>query len=256
MASSPITSWQIDEKTGNTDRLYFFGLQNHCRWQLQPWNWKMLAPWKKSYDQSRQHIKKVETLLCNKGLSSQGYGFSSSHVWIWELDHKESWVLKNWCFWTVVLDKTLENSLDSKEIIPVNPKGNQSWIFIGRTDAEAEVPILWPPNVKSQLRKDPDAGQGWRQEEKGITEGEMVGWHHWLNGREFEQALGDGEDRVAWRAAVHGVTKSWTWLSIWTTTKTQCITVSWQGRVPPVKSLLARWLHEAEWESERWWSLQ
>ena len=112
---------------------------------------------------------------------------------MWELDHKESWVLKNWCFWTVVLEKTLESPLGFKETKPVHPKGNQSWLFIGRTDAEAETPILWPPDAKNWLfRKDPDAGKDWRQEETGIAEDEMVGWHHWLNGHQFEQALGDG----------------------------------------------------------------
>jgi len=122
------------------------------------------------------------------------YGFSSSHVWMWELDHKEGWAPKNWCFWTVVLEKTLESPLDCKEIQPVHPKGNQSWIFIGRTDAEAEAPILWPPDVKNSLIwKDPDSGKDWKQEEKGVIEDEMVGWHHWLNRHEFEQALGDGE---------------------------------------------------------------
>ena len=125
---------------------------------------------------------------------SQSYGFSSSHVWMWELDYKESWALKNWYFWTVVLEKTLESPLDSKEIQLVHPKGNQSWIFIGRTDADAEIPILWPLDAKNWLIwKDPDAGKGWRQEEKGITEDEMVGWHHWPNEHEFEQAPGDGD---------------------------------------------------------------
>ena len=128
----------------------------------------------------------------NKGLSSQSYGFSSSHVWMWELDGEESWALKNWCFWTVVLEKTLESPLDSKEIQPVHPKGNQPWIFIGRTDTEA--PILWPPDAKSWLTgKDPDAGKDWRQGEKGMTENEMVGWHHQLDGHEFEQAPGGGD---------------------------------------------------------------
>ena len=135
----------------------------------------MLAPWKKSYDQPRQYIKKQSHYFANKGLSSQGYGFSSSHVWMWELDHKEGLALKNWCFWTVVLEKTLESPLNCKEIKPVNPKGNQSWIFIGRTDAKAETPILWPPDVKSWLtRKDSDAGKEWRQE-KGTTKDEKVG---------------------------------------------------------------------------------
>ena len=119
---------------------------------------------------------------------------------MWELNHKESWVMKNWCFWTVVLEKTLENPLDCKEIKPVNPKGNQSWIFIGRMDAEAETPILWPPNVKDWLSgKDPDVGKDWRQEEKGTTQNEMVGWHHQLNGHEFAQAprAGDGQGGLA-----------------------------------------------------------
>ena len=149
----------------------------------------MLAPWKKSYDKPRQRI--VD--FADKGLYSQSYGLSSSHVQMWELDHKEGWALKNWCFQTVVLEKTIESPLDSKEIKAVNPKGNQSWIFIGKTDAEAKAPILWPPDVKNWLvGKDPDAGKDWRQE-KGTTEDEMVGWHHQLNGHEFEQAPGDGE---------------------------------------------------------------
>ena len=147
----------------------------------------MLPPWQESYDQPRKHIKKQRHYFANKGLSSQSYGFSSRHVWMWELDYKESWALNSWCFLTVVLVKTLESPLDCKEIKPVHPKENQSWIFIGRTDAEAETPILWPPDVKNWLTgKDPDAGKDWGQEEKGTTEDEMVGWHHWLNGHEFE----------------------------------------------------------------------
>ena len=119
---------------------------------------------------------------------------SSSHVWMWELDHKQDWTPKNWCFWTVVLQKTLESPLDCKEIQPVHPKGNQPWIFIGRNDAEAEAPILWPPDVKSQLiRKDPNAWKDGGQEEKGVTEDEMVAWHHWLNRHVFEQTLGNSE---------------------------------------------------------------
>ena len=147
----------------------------------------MLAPWRKSYDQLRWHIKKLRHYFADKGLSGQSYGFSSSHVRMWELDYKEIWALKNWWFWTVVLEKTLESPLDFKEIHPVNPKGNQSWLFIGRTDAEAETPILCLPDGKNWLiGKDPDAGKDWRQEEKGTTEDEMVGWHHWLDRREFE----------------------------------------------------------------------
>ena len=135
-----------------------------------------LPPWKKSYDQPREHIKKQRHYFANKGLSSQSYGFSSSHVWIRQLVYKESWSLKNRCFWTVVLEKTLESLLDRKEIQPVHPKGNQSWIFIGRTDAEAETPIIWWPDAKNWLiGKDPDSGKDWSWEEKGMTEDERVG---------------------------------------------------------------------------------
>ena len=147
----------------------------------------MLAPGKKSYDQPRQYIKKRRHYFANKGPSSQSYGFSSTHVWMRELECKESWAPKNWCFGTVVLEKTLESPLDSKEIQLVHPKGNKSWIFIGRTDAEAETLILWPPDVKNWLiGKGPDAGKDWRREDKGTTEDEMVGWHHQLNGHKSE----------------------------------------------------------------------
>ena len=147
---------------------------------------------------------------------------------MWELDYKESWVLKNWCFWTVVLDKTLESPLDSKVIQPVSPKGNQSWIFTGRTDMEAEAPILWPPDAKSWfIGKDPDAGKDWRQEEKGVTEDEMVGWHHRLDGREFVQApgVGDGQGGLAccspWGRKESDMTEwlSWNLETVW-----QCLT--------------------------------
>ena len=131
-------------------------------------------------------ILKSRNITVNKGPSSQGYGFSSGHVWIWELDYKEGWAQKNWWFWTVVLEKTLESPLDRKEIQPVHPKEDQSWVFIGRTDVDAETPILWPPDAKSWLTwKDPDAGKDRRQEEKGMTEDEMVGWYHQLNGYQF-----------------------------------------------------------------------
>ena len=156
----------------------------------------MFALLKKSYDQPRQCIKKQRHHFANRDLSSQSYGFSSSHVWY----RCENWTIKkaecrkNWCFWTVMLEKILESPFDCKEIQPINPKGNQSWIFIGRTDAEAETPILWPPDVKNRLiGKAPDAGKDWRQEEKGTTKDEMVGWHHRLDGHEFEQALGIGD---------------------------------------------------------------
>ena len=128
----------------------------------------MLTPWKKSYDQPRQHIKKQRHYFANKDPFSQSYGFSSSHVWMWELDYKASWVPKNWYFWTVVLEKTVESPLNCKEIQPVHPKGDQSWVFTGRTDIEAETPILWPPDAKSWLiGKDSDAGRDWGQERRG-----------------------------------------------------------------------------------------
>ena len=159
----------------------------------------MLAPWKESYDKLRRHIKKQRHHLADKGPYSQSWGFSSSHIQMWKLDHKEGWALRNWCFWTVALEETLESPLDCKEIKPVNPKGNQPWLFIGRTDAEAEAPILRPPDAKSWLvGKAPDAEKDWRQEEKGTTEDEMVGWHHQLNGHfEWTPRVGDGQEGLA-----------------------------------------------------------
>ena len=186
MASGPITSWQIDGETVETVSDFILGgskitADGDCSHEI-----KMLAPWKKNHNQPRQDIKKQRPYFDNKGPSSQGYCFSSGHVWKWELDCEESWAPKNWCFWTVVLEKTLESPLDCKEIQPAPPKGDQSWMSIGRTDVEAETPILWTPDVKSWLIwKDPDVGKDRRQEEKGMTEDEMVGCHHWLNGHEF-----------------------------------------------------------------------
>ena len=166
MASGPITSWQIDGETMKTEKDFILGAANGDCSHL-----KTLVPCKKSYDQPRHYIKKQRYYFVNKVPFSQNFGFSSIHVWMWELNYKESWEPKNWCFWTVVLEKTLESLLDCKEIQPVHPKGDQSWIFIGRTDAEAETPILWPPDVKHWLLgKDPDARKDWRQEEKGMTE--------------------------------------------------------------------------------------
>ena len=155
---------------------------------------KDACPLKTNFDKLRQHIKKQRPHFADKSSYSQSYGFSSSDVWMWELDCKEGWGLKNWCFSTVVLWKPLESPFDCKEIKQIHPKGNQLWIFIGRTDGEAEAVILRPPDGNSWLTgKDFDAGKDWGQEKKVVTDGEMVGWHHWLNGHEFEQTLGDSE---------------------------------------------------------------
>ena len=187
MASGPITSWQIDGETVETLADFIFSgskitADGDCSHEIK----RHLLLGRKVLTNLDSILKKQRYYFVKKGLSSQGYGFSSNHIWMWELDYKESWALKNWCFWTVALEKTLKSPLDCKEIQPVHPKGDQSWVFIGRTDVEAETPIFWPPDVKSWLTwKDPDAGKDWRQEEKGTTEDKMVEWHHWFNGHEF-----------------------------------------------------------------------
>ena len=226
MASGPITSWQIDGETMETVTNLIFWAPKSLQVVTEVMKLKKtLALWKKSYDQPRQHIKKRH-YFANKGSSSKSYGFSSSHIWMWESDiHKESWALKKWWFWTVVLEKTLESPLDCKEIQPVHPKGNQTWMFIGRTDVEAETPILWPPDVKNWLIwKDPNAGKERRQEEKGMTEDEMVGWHHWLDGHEFEHASGAGDGQgslaccSAWSHKESDTTKRLNWTEMnWVT---------------------------------------
>ena len=185
MASGPITSWETDGETVETMADFILGgskitADGDCSHEIK----RCLLFGRKVMTNLDSILKSRD--IVHKGPSNQGYGFSSDHVWMWELDSKESWALKNWCFWNVVLEKTLESPLDCKEIQPVQPKGDQSWVFTGRTDVEDETPVLWPPDAKSQLfSKDPDAGEDWRQEEKGMTEDEMVGWHHWLYAHEF-----------------------------------------------------------------------
>ena len=193
MASGPITSWQLDEETMETVTDFILGgskirADGNCSHEIK----RCLLLGRKVMTNLDNILKSRD--IADKGLSNQSCGFSSSHVWMWELDHKEGWMLNNWYFWTMLLEKTLESPLDYKEIKPVNPKGNQSWIFIRRTDAETEASILWPPDSRSRLiGKDPDAEKD-RRKEMGTTEDdEMVRWHPWLNGHEFEQALGNGE---------------------------------------------------------------
>ena len=193
---------------GNSDRFYFLGLQittdSDCSHEIQ----KCLLHGRKFMTKLDNILKSRDITLPTKvHLSSQAYGFPSSHVRMWELGHTEVWVLNNWCFWNVVLEKALESPLDCKEIPPVHPKGDQSWVFIGRTDAEAEASMLWPPDAKSWLiGKDPDVGKDWGKEEKGMTEDEMVGWHHWLMSLSKLQEM--VKDREVQHAAVNGVTES------------------------------------------------
>ena len=217
MASGPITSWQTDGETVETVRDFIFRGS------------KITADGDCSHEIKRQLLigSKVMTNLdsilksrdiTNKSPSSQGYGFSSSHIWMWESDYKESWAQKNWYFWTMVLEKALESPLDCKEIQPVHPKGDQSWVFIARSDVEAETPILWPLDVKNWLIwKYPDAGKDWGQEEKGTTEDEMVGWHHRHDEHGFgwTPGVGVGQGGLVYCNS-YGVSKSQTWLSNWT----------------------------------------
>ena len=195
MASSAVTLRQTDGETMETvTDFIFLGPQITSDGDYSHEIKRRLLIGEKAMTNLDSILKGRDIALSTKVCLVNAMVFPSSHAWMWELDYKESWALKNWCFWTVVLEKTLESPLDCKKLKPVNPKGNQSWILIGRTDAEAEAPILWPPDAKNWLiRKDPDAGKDWSQEEKGMTEDEIVAWHHRLNGHEFEQTLGDGE---------------------------------------------------------------
>ena len=193
-ASGSIISWQMNGETKETVTDFIFlgskiTADNDCSHEIK----RHLLLERKAMSNLDSILKSTDITLLIKVHMVKAMLFFSSHVWMWELDYKEGWALKNWCFWFVVLEKTLENPLDCRNIKPVHPKGDQSWIFIGRTDAEAETTILWPPDAKNWLiRKDPDAGKDWRQGE-GMTDNEMVGWHQQLDGHEFEQAPGVGD---------------------------------------------------------------
>ena len=215
MASSPITWWQIDGKQWKQWQTLF---------SWAPKSLQMVTSAMKLWHVflGRKALTNLDSILksrdfANKGSSSQSCGFSSSHIWMWKLDQKESWVPRNWCFWTMVLEKTLESPLNCKDIKLVNPKGNQSWIFIGRTDAEGEIPILWPADSNNWLIwRDPDAGKDWRQVKKGMTEDKMFGWHHQLMAMSLNKFWKLVIDREVWQAAVLEVTKRQTLLSNWT----------------------------------------
>ena len=184
MASGPITSYQIDVEIMRD--FIFLGSKITANGDCSHVIKRCLLLGKKAMTNLDSILKSRDITLPKKGLSSQSCGFSSGHVWMWEVDHKEGRAPKNWCFWTVVLEKTVESPLDCQKMQPVHPKGDQSWVFIGRTDVEAETPVLWPPDAESWLIwKDPDAGKDWGQEEEGMAEDEMVGWYHQLHGHEF-----------------------------------------------------------------------
>ena len=195
MASGPITSWEIDGESVETVSDFTFSgsdftADDDCSHEIK----RRLLLGRKVTSNLDSILKSRDITLPTKVHLSQGYGFSSSHVWMWEFDCEESWVPKNWCFWMVVLEKTLESPLDCKEMQPVHSEGDQPWDLFGRNDAKAETPVLWPPHAKNWLiAKDSDAGSYWGQEKKGTTEDEMAGWHHWLNECESEWTLGVGD---------------------------------------------------------------
>ena len=201
-------------KIGSCERFYFLGFQNN--WMVTVvMNLRHLQLGRKAMTNLDSILKSRDVILPRNVCLVKAIVFPSGHVWMWELDYQENWAVKNWCFWTVVLGKTLESHLNCKEIQPVHSKGNQSWVFTGRTDVEAETPILWPSDVKSWLIwKDSDSGEDWEQEEKGTTEDEMAGWHHRLDGREFEWTPGDGDGQGGlvccnWRGHKESDTTEW-----------------------------------------------
>ena len=216
MGSSPITPWQIDGETVETVSDFIFlgskiTADGDCSYEIK----RHFLLGRKVMTNLDSIFKSRDITLSTKVHLIKVMVFPVAHVWMWELGCEESWVPKNWCFWTVVLEKILESPLDCKEIPPVHPKGDQSWVFTGRTDAKAL--ILRPPDGKSWLiGKDPDAGKDWRQEEKGTTEDEMVGCHHGLNGHEFEWTPGAGDGQGGLACFNPWGHKEWTWLKDWT----------------------------------------
>ena len=234
MASGPIASWQIDGETVETvTDFIFLGSQITADGGDSHEIKRRLLLGRKVMTNLDSIFKSRDITLPTRVCLVKAMVFSSNHVWLWELDYKESWVPKIWYFWTAVLKKTLQSSLDCKEIQPVHPKGNQSWIFIGRTDTEAETPILWPPNAKTWLIwKDPDAGKNWGQEEKGTTDDKMVGWHHWLNGHGFGWTPGIGNVQGglvgcgSWGRKESNMTERLNWTELnWTELKTNRLPV-------------------------------
>ena len=215
MASSPTTSWEIDGETVETVSDFIFlgskiTADGDCRHEIK----RHLFLWRKATTNLDSILKGRDMTLTTKVRLVTG--FSCGHVWMWELDCEESWAPKNRCFWTVVLEKTLESPLDCKEIQPLHPEGDQPWVFIGRTDVEAETAIFWPPDAESWLIwRDPVVGKDWRQE-KGTTEDDMVGWHHQLDGHGFGWTLGVGDGQGGLACCSYGVERSLTQLSDWT----------------------------------------
>ena len=239
MASNPITLWQIDgEKVETVIDCIFLGSKIYADCDCSHKIKRCLLLGRKDVT-CRQLHKKQRHHSADKGPYNQSYDFSSSHVRMWQLNHKEGWALKNWCLQVVVLQKTLEGPLDCKSIKPVSPKRNKHWVFIGKTDLEA--PIIWPPDMKNWLiEKDPDAGKDWGQEEKGVTENEMVGWHYWLNGHEFEQIPRDGEIQGSLACCSPWVRKEPDVLRGWSTTLSPPVSTS-----PSVSLFLpCRWVHQ------------